>query len=248
MFLHGWGVNSGIWRDYTEQLLSEVPDIAVHLIDLPGYGTQVSAECDGDIVAMARSCLERAPENAIWVGWSLGGMVALQAALLDESAQISALQLICTSPKFVSDGEWAAGVDLEVFQRFADELKADYRRTLSVFLLMQSGKNFGARELAQRAHEAICEYDAPSVLTLQSGIDCLRDADLRGAIPQISVPCQVIAGSLDRVANPEGSAEMARLLNAQFEVLDAGHAPFLTQPDKTLALMKGLIASVGRND
>lgn len=248
VFLHGWGLNSGVWRSYITLLREEFPEMNVHLIDLPGYGTQAYHDCSGGLHDMAESCLARAPDGAVWVGWSLGGMVAMQAALLDSSRKIEALQLICTSPRFVNGDGWEAGVDVGVFQRFSDELAGDYQHALSLFLLLQSGASFGARSVANQAHAAICEYDSPSPKTLQAGIDCLARSDLRGSLSDLAVPAQVVVGERDRVANPVGGEALARLLNAELVSLNTGHSPFLTRPLLVIEALAGLFARLDRDD
>ena len=55
--------------------------------------------------------------------------------------------------------------------------------------------------------------------------------DLRPDLPEITVPALVVAGSRDRLVNPEEAREMARLLPRAraVELPEAGHAPILEQ-------------------
>jgi pimeloyl-ACP methyl ester carboxylesterase len=55
--------------------------------------------------------------------------------------------------------------------------------------------------------------------------------DLRPDLPEITVPALVVAGSRDRLVNPEEAREMARLLprGRAVELPEAGHAPILEQ-------------------
>ena len=73
--LHGWGLNAKVWDCITPQLASH---FTLHLVDLPGYGRSggVGAML---LEEMAQRVLENAPERAIWLGWSHGG---LEASLL----------------------------------------------------------------------------------------------------------------------------------------------------------------------
>lgn len=253
VFVHGWGLNSRIWSTYIDLVTAHISNITVHNLDLPGYGHLASQESSSDLSILAHSCLNRAPEKAIWVAWSLGGMVALKAAM-SSRARILGLQLIGTSPRFVSGVDWPSGVDLDIFQRFSDELAANYQSALSTFLLLQaggaksSGDFAGARALAKQAHAAVCELPDPSPETLQKGIECLAVSDLRQDLSLAAalkgLPSQVVVGSRDRVANPEGGAYLAELISAELVGVDSGHAPFLTEPQQLLDKFKRLVDDV----
>jgi pimeloyl-[acyl-carrier protein] methyl ester esterase len=246
-FLHGWGLNRQVWSEVKEQLAVLAPSLECQLLDLPGYGGAVDIQDAHKLDSLAKHCLQQIDEPVVLVGWSLGGMVAMQAALLEaDSANkcIQGLQLITTAPKFVSSDDWPCGVDLAIFQRFSDELARDYKNTLTMFLLLQAGSNKGSRELARSAHKAICGLPSPSAKTLQDGIDCLASADLRGELSKISLPSQVISGVRDRVANPESSSKLADLLNAELVEFNAGHSPFMTNASDYIQCLLAFIQSV----
>ena len=77
VLLHGWGLNAKVWDCITPQLASH---FTLHLVDLPGYGRSGGFGAMS-LEEMAQRVLENAPERAIWLGWSLGGLVASQVAL-----------------------------------------------------------------------------------------------------------------------------------------------------------------------
>lgn len=243
VFIHGWALNSGVWTDFIKTLGEQCPAITTQCIDLPGYGTQAGVDGVSSIEAMAQHCLNELERPAIWVGWSLGGMVAMQAASMNPDA-IDAMQLICTSPKFVADDNWPEGVDLDSFSLFSRQLAQDYQRTLTLFLLMQAGSSKGAGDLAKSAHTAICQWPDPSETTLSRGIECLAQTDLRAQIEALSMPIQVISGLKDRVAKPQSSARLARILEADLRELDTGHAPFMSDAKAVLSALLDLVASL----
>jgi pimeloyl-[acyl-carrier protein] methyl ester esterase len=232
VFIHGWALNSGIWGSFLERLEVLEPEhrFEIQCLDLPGYGSSLGVECSSCIESMAGYCLQQAPEPAIWIGWSLGGLVAMQAALL-APAVVQGMQLICTSPKFVGACDWSEGVDLDAFSTFSKSLASNYERTLTVFLLMQASSAANSRELARAAQQAVCAMPSPSAQTLDAGIECLATTDLRAQLHRLLMPVQVVSGLRDRVANPASSNRLAQILNAELIELDTGHAPFMTSPD-----------------
>lgn len=237
VLVHGWGLNKAVWSDYIEALNMRFNGVRVHAVDIPGYGDLALEPGTGNLRELADACLEQAPPNALWIGWSLGGMIAMQAALLDLERgheRIQGLQLINSTPKFVQSDDWLSGVDIRVFENFCRELASDYHRTLGMFLLLQAGSTRGARQLARDAQSAIKQYHDPSEQTLSGGISCLANSDLRSLVPQIQVPCQIVLGELDRVTKPASSKELASMLGADLVQMHSGHAPFLTDQTQIL--------------
>lgn len=228
VFVHGWGTNSGIWT-LIKNFLQDKADI--YLFDMPGYGEEVMHAPTDKLRQTAEIILQRAPQDAIWVGWSLGGMVAMHAALLDKlkPRKIKALQILCSTPRFVRSHDWPHGMELDVFQGFSDDLVRDYQGALRGFLLLQAGKHENSRQLAKQATEAMSVYPQPSELALSKGIEYLRDVDLRSQISEIDIPVQIVAGQRDRLSSAQASEYMAKHIpQADLHVMPTGHAPFLT--------------------
>lgn len=241
VLIHGWALNSGVWQSFIECLTGMDADLDIECIDLPGYGDALDVNGAGSLESMATYCLSKVSEPAIWVGWSLGGLVAMQAALLAPSL-VKGMQLISSSPKFVESDDWPEGVSLASFKQFSEQLANDYERTLTMFLLMQAGGSAGARDLAREAHAAICQRPNPNAKTLMAGIDCLAGADLRDQLSLLSMPIQVVSGLRDRIAKPASAASLANILSAELIELNTGHAPFMTEPNAVAASLLQLIA------
>ena len=76
VLLHGWGLNAEVWHDISVRLSAH---FTLHLVDLPGYGRSRGF---GPLTLpqMADALLAQAPARAVWLGWSLGGLVASQLA------------------------------------------------------------------------------------------------------------------------------------------------------------------------
>ena len=98
VLLHGWAVNSLIWNPILDQLKDRYE---VTVVDLPGYGAQKNYDGDYDIQTVVADVLSRAPEVANWIGWSLGGTIALAAAIAQPN-RFERLQLISTCLLYTS--------------------------------------------------------------------------------------------------------------------------------------------------
>lgn len=70
----------------------------LHLVDLPGYGRS-SGFGAMTLEEMTAQVAKNAPDQAIWLGWSLGGLVASQMALTHPE-RVQALVTVASSPCF----------------------------------------------------------------------------------------------------------------------------------------------------
>lgn len=101
VLLHGWGLNAEVWRCIDEELSSH---FTLHLVDLPGFGRSRGFGALS-LADMAEAVLRQAPDKAIWLGWSLGGLVASQIALTHPE-RVQALVTVASSPCFSARDEW----------------------------------------------------------------------------------------------------------------------------------------------
>lgn len=112
VLLHGWGLNAEVWHCISEELASH---FTLHLVDLPGFGRSRGFGAMS-LDEMARQVLDAAPQNAIWLGWSLGGLVASQIAL-SQPERVKALVTVASSPCFSAQETWP-GIKPDVLASF----------------------------------------------------------------------------------------------------------------------------------
>jgi len=226
VMLHGWAMHSGIFAPLARALASR---FRLHLVDLPGHGASRDDAERLDLVETTRRIAAATP-RAIWLGWSLGGLLALQAAL-DESANVQGLVLIASSPRFVAGSDWPLGVAANVLAEFSAGLGQDYRGTIERFLALEAmGSDHVRSELRDlKAH--VFERGEPAPSALERGLDILQTADLRAALSRIAVPSLWIAGRRDRLINPRAMAWAATQTRGRYVECNSGHAPFLAHAD-----------------
>lgn len=234
VLLHGWGLNRSIWQGVAERLASHY---TLHLVDLPGYGSNNGWEGQLDLNTITQAVINSVPEGAIWLGWSLGGMIALNAAA--EGANISRLILTAATPKFCSASDWPAGVEPYVLEQFADELKQNHKLTLLRFLALQARGSDKAREEIRTLRESLFVYGEPSPRALAAGLEILQYDDLRASAPHISQPVLIINGLRDSLIPVETADWFEQNLShcTIREIVGAGHAPFLSHPDQFIAAL-----------
>lgn len=225
VLLHGWGLHGGIFHGLVEALATRA---RVWVVDLPGHGWSQTAEVPLTPTAVIAAIRARVPA-AHWFGWSLGGLIALQAAL-DHPDAIHSLTLCAATPCFVQRPHWPEGMPDSAFESFARDLESDWRGTLDRFLVLET---LGAAEPMRELHllrERAAERPAPTPQALQRGLGLLAELDLSAAVAQLQVPSLWLGGQRDRVVSPAALQRAAAATPAAqvHLVARAGHAPFLT--------------------
>lgn len=143
------GHERAVWQQ-TAQALSD--HFRVHVVDLPGYGHSAEQHA-ASLEEIAQALLEHAPRNAIWVGWSLGGLVATHMAL-HHSDYVSKLVTVASSPKFAAQGSWR-GIQPDVLTAFTDQLVADFQLTIERFMALQAMGSPSARQDVKVLKQAV---------------------------------------------------------------------------------------------
>ena len=228
VLLHGFALHSGIWGDWISRL---APFVEPRAIDLPGHGRQSWDPRIGDLAGLAHAVSSEIPPGALLLGWSLGGMVALELAR--QRTDIRGLVLIATTPRFVTDADWPHGVEPRVLEAFARGVRDDYERTVQDFLALQVMGATDPRATLRALRDSLRSRPAPDARGLDVGLEILQRADLRAALEGIGADTLVITGQRDRIVHPAaGEALAAALPHAQLRsIAGAGHAPFLSHPD-----------------
>lgn len=226
VLLHGWSLHGGMWGPWLDRLAERA---RLHLVDLPGHGRSPWPTGVRDLATLADRVLAAIPRGATVLGWSLGGMVALELARRDPQL-VRALVLVATTPKFRAGDGWEHGMRPQVLDGFARNLAQDYRDTVQNFLALQVLGDEHAGQALRKLRSQLTSHGEPDPRALAAGLEILREADLRADLPRITQPTLVIAGAHDRVTPPSaGSALAAAMPSARYCLVErAGHAPFMS--------------------
>jgi pimeloyl-[acyl-carrier protein] methyl ester esterase len=223
--LHGWAMHGGIFAPLVDELSAH---FRLHLVDLPGHGRSADSGLALEPEAIAAALQAECP-RAPWLGWSLGGQVALHLAATRPEA-VRGLVLVCATPRFVRSDDWPQGMPESVFQGFADELGRDYRATIDRFLALEAQGEERMREVLRRLRAEVYGHGEPSPAVLAQGLRWLMETDQRALLPRLRAPSLWIAGRRDRLVSPLAMRAAAdRCADARYlEISSGGHAPFLT--------------------
>lgn len=238
VLIHGWGLHGGLWSSLS-RVLSD--SYRIHAIDLPGHGNSPLPELPYTLDSVAACIAEAVPPGASWVGWSLGGMIALAAAL--NGADIHKLVLVGAGPRFIQDRDWPHAISPEVLQGFIEQLTNDYRTTLMHFLALQTRGSERGREELRTLRSKLFSHGEPVPTALQGGLAILQQADLRQHLAELEQPVLLIHGEKDTLFSLESARATARALpdSQLVTIKGASHAPFLSHPDTFNSLLRDFL-------
>lgn len=244
VLLHGWGLHGGVWDTLMPRL---TPRLRVTRIDLPGHGRSRHIPMSHSLTELALQTMAAVPPGAVVLGWSLGGLVALEAALRMPQ-RLRGLILANTTPRFVTAEDWPHAMPPEQLQEFADGLAQDYQETLRRFLSLQVRGDESARASLRALRDSLFAHGEPHTASLATGLTILKDSDLRNRLKEVSVPTLVLAGGHDRLTPPDaGEYLAAHIPGARLEVLaKSAHAPFISHVDAFVTAVLAFMSDLDR--
>jgi pimeloyl-[acyl-carrier protein] methyl ester esterase len=241
VFIHGWAMHSGIWRTFAKQLAR---DYQVFCVDLPGHGHSEKLPVFS-LEAISHQLHNILPQaGCTLVGWSLGGMVALDLASRFPH-KIKQLVMIGSNPCFVQSEQWA-GIRNTTLETFADNLISDCQGTLLRFLSLQVKGLEDYKAVFKKLKTTLQACDCPQAEVLQGGLKVLQQDDLRPQLARLVCRVQVILGSHDTLV-PVAVAKQLQVLNPRLHlhVIDkAAHVPFLSHSAHTLAILREFLETM----
>lgn len=149
--------------------------------------------------AVARQ-LPLLPERAIWVGWSLGGQLAMAAAA-QVPDRVAGVVTLCSSPRFMASDDWSPAVAPRVFDDFRRRLRRSPYKTLSHFcsLMVHGSDRAGEdRRWLRRADWP----DPPAQWCLEHTLGWLGALDQRALWQNPMAPSWHLFGEQDALAPP----------------------------------------------
>jgi pimeloyl-ACP methyl ester carboxylesterase len=217
VFFHGWGASGQVWEGQAAAFGNRVtvlrPTVPVWEV---GWFSDFLHE------------LRKMPfRECVLVGWSLGGMLLLEALSRHQGPPPGKLVLVGVAPVFTRRPDYPWGQPPGLVRAMRRALPANRRQVLNEF----ADRCLGPAEagLVSQARAAFVSPAAPD--TLAAGLDYLLDCDLRPLLPRLPGGAVIIQGQEDRIVPPaQGRFLQEQLPGATLNLWPGvGHLPFLTQ-------------------
>jgi pimeloyl-[acyl-carrier protein] methyl ester esterase len=214
VLLHGWGASGDVWQPQAEYFQDQV---TVLTPTLPVWEVDWFSEYLRDLPL----------KECVLVGWSLGGMLLLDALSRRQGAPVGGLILVGVAPIFTRRPNYPWGQPPAVVRAMRRGVKENPRQVLADFATLCLAP--GEAAFDSQAKAAFASPPATGMLT--TGLEYLLTRDLRPLLSGIPAGAVIIQGQEDRIVPPaQGRFLREQLPGARLNLLPgAGHLPFLTQ-------------------
>jgi len=249
VLIHGFTGTGASWRSLVQVL---APDFTTISVDLVGHGRS-GCPAGGERYRMRRAVDDLAAllralghERAAWLGYSLGGRVALQVAVHRPDV-VSALVLEGATPGLATAEEREARVaaDEGLAQRLEREgLEAfvDFWQSIALWDSQQRTLTEEQRAALRRGRLA---QDPLGLAGSLRGMGTGSQEWVGDRLDAIEVPVLLTAGTLDAKFSAIAGEMAAAIPDATMRLIeDAGHAAHLERPDAFNAMVRDFLIGV----
>jgi pimeloyl-[acyl-carrier protein] methyl ester esterase len=214
VFFHGWGASGRVWERQAAAFGQRMPVLTP---TVPVWEVGWFSEFLGGLDL----------QECLLVGWSLGGMLLLEALSRLTDPLPKGLVLVGVAPVFTRRPDYPWGKPLAAVRAMRRAIMKNPPPVLAEFAEQCLAP--GEAAFASQAREAFAVPAAAG--TLAAGLDYLLHQDLRPLLPRLPAGAVIIQGQADRIVDPaQGRFLQEQLPGARLHLLPAaGHLPFLTQ-------------------
>ncbi|CAA0100215.1 Malonyl-[acyl-carrier protein] O-methyltransferase [Halioglobus japonicus] len=241
VLLHGWGCNLEVWRPLLVLLR---PWANITVLDIPGVAPGCDATAGPDLADLIANILDSCPAQAVYVGWSLGGLLATELAHQNPE-RASAVITLCSNPMFVAGPGWP-GMDAAVFADFAHGVKEHPGAALKRFDTLQVT---GARQPRALLRQLQSLGRGSATGEMLAGLAWLQALDMREILPVLQQPQLHLLAAGDALVSPDVAPCIAALAAEKpvpVEVLPgACHLAPLDIPELLARKIRGFLDATG---
>lgn len=229
VLLPGWGMSAASLQPLKDQL----PGEQVTLLDWPTDPDIWQQAATGKLDPLLQQLAAQAPEGALWLGWSLGGLVAAKMAEHPElKHKVQGLVTLGSGPWFVGGKTRPCGWGLNPaeLKAFIRGFKKQPREAWQHFLRWQSQ----GEPQAQTVLSFLKKQPFWSQQQLQVGLELLQALEAGELLNQPSLPWLLVRGAKDPLCpewEPLQKAFPAQSLD-WLTLPETGHLPQFSQADK----------------
>lgn len=234
VFAHGFTQTAQSWSTIQSGLTSRRPEISTLAVDLPGHGDAADLRCN---LWQASDMLAAAGGPGTYVGYSMGGRIALHTALRHPQ-RVERLVLIGATAGIDDDDERTA-------RRVDDQGLADriVRSSIAAFIdeWLDDPLFDGLEEAAAMRDDRLRNTTAGLASSLRLCGTGVQDP-LWSRLGEIGCPTLLLVGERDDKFRGLGEELAAGIPDSVVTIVaGAGHSVHLEQPDATIDAIAGFI-------
>jgi len=241
ILLHGWGSGSESWSP----LIPALQNIAnVIAFDFPGFGD--SAEIpDFDLDTVVDLIVQQLPKKCVLIGWSLGGMLAIQVAA-KYPQKISGIVTLAANLKFVASNDYETAMPVSINRQFNESFANDSQTTLKLFTGLLAQGDANERVLSKQVR-TFAKPEKINSNWLQA-LELLSVMDNRTAFTNLKTPGLHLLAEKDALV-PVNAKQSFAALNSHQQVniiSNVAHALHWSAPELVANLISDFLLSAAQ--
>ncbi len=227
VFLHGWGFDEQIWKEFINQYFSEYDVQTISLFEC--FDTTLNSE------SLLEDCCSKLTKiikpNSLIIGWSLGALISIRLSTkLTQNDHL--LCLICFNPCFVNKTEWQYGVEETLITKMIAELTNNKVSTLNRFYSLITHGATKQKESLKTIKKIISPDNLESEKLLQ-GLKLLKEVDLRSELESVKIQTVLCYSENDMLIN-KNLYKLKPFNNKKIKysfLSNSDHIPFISSPE-----------------
>ncbi|AXS82622.1 MULTISPECIES: alpha/beta fold hydrolase [Marinobacter] len=211
----GWGVRAEMLAGLYGFWPGEVMPVSLD--------DELLARCSS-VPEVAEELLSLYPEPSVWMGWSLGSQIVMEAACR-ETGSVSCAITLGGFPKFVADESWPHGMAAREFRAFARGIRQDPQRYWLHFLLLMINGAADEKQERQKLKPWLEKGTLVSNDHLCKSLAWLDAGDQRALWQSLATPALHVMGGQDIVVRPWAGDLEIPVVSRQTVVEGMAHWP-----------------------
>jgi pimeloyl-[acyl-carrier protein] methyl ester esterase len=230
-FIGGWGSTEEVWRGALAQYQSLAP------VPLPEPLFLRWLDCLQDWPGVLKA-ISAMPGSSLLVGWSLGSLLSLRAAL-ELPGKIAAMVLVSATPCMCA-GPDRGGIDPRILAAMRVRFARNPGPVLNEFACQCARPDGDDR--TRDGYLLQAGRFSPAELAL--GLQALAELDVRERLGEFKMPCTLLHGEGDRIVPlPNARLLATQISGAELRILEGrGHALPFTAPAQIAQCISSLLS------
>ena len=241
LLINGWSANADFWDEFSKDLSAQFT-VQIINIDQTKSLDEWFELVDQNISS-----------NTLLMGWSLGGNLAIKYASVSQKEFLGLITLQ-TNPCFIAQNQWDNALAVAEFLALYDLVKKGDKKALvrrfTHLLVNGSAQHKNDRKQLKECYSEVVIKESGILL---SGLDLLRELDVRDALIRVSLPCLHILGKEDALIPAGVEADINALMfnrgsacqNHQVKVLpEMAHLPCWAHRPEILMNIKEFVKTI----
>lgn len=231
VLLHGWGLSGIIWQEWLPLLQ---PHCQVTVIDLPGFGGSEPFE-QASLDSVVDAIVAIAPPAAVYLGYSLGGMLAVNIAHRYPE-RVQAVITFASNQCFVASEQWPYAMPAATYQSFYKTVQHNADKALKRFCGLQASGASNEKALLKVLRDKL---EPASSQNLVDSLDLLAAIDNSRLIGKVSPPAYYLFAECDQLVPLAAAKQLQQQWPGQVDIIaSAPHSFFISDPQASWQRVK----------